>query len=68
MMQQLKELFKKRSPLKGSGPLDNEGRYKALQALGHDPSCILLLAIDKQSKQKVRCATRALLDVVGKST
>ena len=54
MMQQLRELFKKRSPLKGNGPLDGDSRYKALQALGHDPSCALLLALDKQSRQKVR--------------
>ena len=53
MMQQLKELFKKRNSVRGHGPLDGDNRYKAPQALGHDPSCALLLALDKQSRQKV---------------
>ena len=64
MMQQLRELFKKRSPLKGHGPLDGNDHYKALQALGHDPSCALLLALHKQSRQKVPSVTRTLSDVI----
>ena len=60
MMQQLKDMFRKRNTVRGHGPLDGDDRYKALQALGHDPSCALLLALNRQSRQKVRSVTKIL--------